>query len=116
MYIQNGRFRVIPTTYYLSLLSCYNSNIKVFEILIATLDSGNRHPNFVNINNPPFFSLFDFLSEFQSLLEFLVLHPSELIVTGDSIDIRNNVSQKLQDLLYSFDLIPHTKVIRSVFI
>jgi hypothetical protein len=80
---------------------------KSFEVLAATLNSGNKQILFVNIYRPPSFSLADFLSEFQSLLEYLISSPSEIVIMGDfniHVDVANHYSLAFLDMLEGFDM------------
>ena len=49
----------------------------------------------------------DFLSEFQSLLEYLISSPSEIVIMGDfniHVDVANHCSLAFLDMLEGFDM------------
>lgn len=81
---------------------------KSLENLIQ--DSGNRRLTFINIHCPPFLSLSDFNLEFQSVFEFILSSPFELMIMDDfniHTDTLNYASQKFQDLFSVFSIMHH---------
>ena len=97
---------------------------KSFEFMTSKLTSGNKQFILINIYRPPTFTETDpttkmrttkdltslFFAEFQTLLEYFISSPSELIITGDfNIHTESNDAhtKTFSDILSSFDLHQH---------
>lgn len=92
--------------------SLYSANVtsKSFQICISIPESGNQLFVFVNFYRPPFLLIADMFREFQSVLEFLISSPLNLLWRAISVyclhmKTLNDASQKCLNFLSAFDIV-----------
>ncbi|MCH1595851.1 MAG: hypothetical protein L7S42_05020, partial [Flavobacteriaceae bacterium] len=86
-------------------------DFKSFEYIDRTLSCASIHLRIIVLYRPPSSSLAEFLEEFSSLLEFVVVSPGKLVILGDfNIQFGNRqdcYANQFVDVINSFDLIQH---------
>ena len=96
----------------------YNIDYLTFESLHAEITCNSRSLRLVNIYRPErdvggkHVNFSSFLQEFERLIVNYLLHPSDIILTGDfnihMDNTSNNYSNQFKDLLSAYGLIQHT--------
>ena len=89
------------------------ANYPSFEHTDQTLSIGSCVLRVIVIYKPPSTSFVDFINDFSSLLEHVLLSPGRLLILGDfniHVDNYQNTHQKaFLDILDSFNLVQHVK-------